>query len=111
MKKVTGKGFLIRKLKNVLPVKRIVDALKQADCSWVCIKVANGTSEYNNSGEVNGDKELKQIIQELKDAGLEIIDLSQSELDKIRSAGEVVYDMVREEVGNEIVDILVDALK
>ena len=52
----------------------------------------------------------KSKLQELKDAGLEIIDLPQSELDRMRSAGEVVYDMVREEVGNEIVNTLLNAL-
>ena len=70
--KVTGKGFLIWKLADLLPVKRIIDALNRADCSWVCIKVANGILEYNNKGDIDGDKELKAIIQELKDAGFQV---------------------------------------
>ena len=53
----------------MLPVSRIVSALKQADADWVAIKIADGIVPYNVE---NGDKELKNVIDELKANGIQV---------------------------------------
>jgi len=49
MYRLHGKGFLVWRLENVLPVSRMIDALRAANCEWVCIKVANGLLKSNVS--------------------------------------------------------------
>jgi len=70
--KLTGKGFLVWKLTSVLPISRMITALKRADCSWVCIKVVNGLLKSNFNEEIGFDPGLKEVIQQLKDAGFKV---------------------------------------
>lgn len=64
--------------------------------------------EYGNSKADESIAEYKQICE---DAGCEIITLSQEDLDKMQEAASVVYDMVRENLGDELVDEVLAAVE
>lgn len=58
-------------------------------------------------GKEEADKALKQI----EDAGLEVIDLSQEVVKKMQEVAEPVYDMIREDIGANLVDSLLNELE
>ena len=76
-------------------VKNLVDA---------CAKAA---TEYGNDRADESIAEYKQICE---DAGCQIITLDDSVLAELREKAQVVYDMVREDLGDEIVDKLLAAV-
>lgn len=57
-----------------------------------------------------GKQEADKSIKQLKDAGLEIIDLPQDVVQKMKEAAEPVYDMIREDIGADLVDSLLKEL-
>lgn len=71
-----GRGFYIWQLKDLLPVKSLLDLLKQAEASWVCIKFADGINNMNQIGPdgkyIGNDSFLKNVVQELKDNDYEV---------------------------------------
>ncbi|MBQ0026321.1 MAG: hypothetical protein KBS79_02995, partial [Lachnospiraceae bacterium] len=55
--------------------------------------------------------EDQNFLQQIKDAGLEVIEWTDEEKVKLRNqAATVVYDMVREEVSAELVDQVLETL-
>jgi tripartite ATP-independent transporter DctP family solute receptor len=68
---------------------------------------ANEIDDY----QFNVAKEANEAaIQTMKDAGLEIIDLPEADLVKMREEAKPAYDMIRESVGDELMDKLEAAL-
>lgn len=59
----------------------------------------------------NCDAALDAAMTELENQGLEIIELSQEDLDKIRDAAQPCYDSVRAAIGDEMVDLYISALE
>lgn len=57
-----------------------------------------------------GSRQAGVALQTLKDAGLEIIDLSDEEYAKVQEAAKPVYEMIKEDIGSELVDALLKAL-
>ncbi len=58
-----------------------------------------------------GSRQSGVALQALKDAGLEIIDLPEEEYLKIQEAAKPVYEMIKEDIGAELVDALLKALE
>ena len=56
------------------------------------------------------DESIEADKQTCIDAGCEIITLSDEDYAKLQSEGQVVYDMVRSDLGDEKVDTLLDAV-
>lgn len=48
-------------------------------------------------------------LQTMKDAGLEVIDFSSEDYDKMREAAKPAYDLIRETVGDEPMQLIADA--
>ena len=71
---------------------------------WVCTNVMD-TYTYNLAVEEN-DKAL----QEMKDAGLEVIDFAEEDYTKMREAAKPAYDLIREASGDEAMNILEAAI-
>ncbi|MGB9812120.1 MAG: TRAP transporter substrate-binding protein [Thermovenabulum sp.] len=68
----------------------------------------NEVSEYLfNQAKVQND----QMLSVLKEKGMQVIELSQDVKDKMKEAANKVADMVRKDVGNEIVDELLKAIE
>lgn len=71
-----GTGFYIWNLKDVLPIERMINALKRANATWVSIKVADGINKWNRidlDGKWTGnDQGLLQIIAALKKEGIHV---------------------------------------
>ena len=84
-------------LYNGLPdnVRELVDA---------CAKAA---TQYGND---RADESIAEYKKTCEDAGCQIITLDDSVLAELRDKAQVVYDMVREDLGNEIVDKLLAAV-
>ena len=74
MATLQGKGFLIWKLESVMPVDRMIEALRRADCDWVCIKVANGLLKSNTNFEVSAMAMANSVVAEKKTTGLHVPD-------------------------------------
>jgi len=89
--------FMNKDVYNSLPenVRQLVD-----EC-------AAAATAYGNTKADASIKEYKQICI---DAGDQIITLDPSVVEEIRQKGKVVQQMVRRDVGNEIVDQLMDAI-
>lgn len=62
-------------------------------------------------GNAKADASIKQYKQICIDAGDQIITLDPSVVEEIRQKGKVVQQMVRRDVGNNIVDQLMDAIE
>jgi hypothetical protein len=71
-----GTGFLIWRLKNVLPYDRLVAALRRANATWVSLKLADGPNNYNQVNQdgvvIGNDSFLKVLIQRLQDDGYDV---------------------------------------
>ena len=63
------------------------------------------------SGNAKADKSITQYKQTCIDAGCQIVKLDPAVVAQIREKGSVVYDMVRKDLGSEIVDQLMNAIK
>ena len=61
-------------------------------------------------GNDQADESIAQYKQVCEDAGCEIVTLDEETMEQIREKAQVVYDMVREDLGDEIVDTLFDAI-
>ena len=57
-----------------------------------------------------GSRQAGVALQALKDAGLEIIDLPAAEYAKVQEAAKPVYEMIKNDIGAELVDALLKAL-
>ena len=90
--------FMNAKLYNSLPdnVRKLVD-----DC-------AKAATEYGND---KADESIAQYKQVCEDAGCEIITLDEETTAAIRDKAQVVYDMVREDLGDEIVERLFTSIE
>lgn len=71
---------------------------------WVCENVMDEYT-YNLAVEEND-----LALQQMKDAGLEVIDLSEADYAKMREAAKPAYDMIRADVGDEAMNILEAAI-
>lgn len=58
----------------------------------------------------NCNAALEEAMAGMEAKGLEIIELPDSELDRIREAAQPVYDQIRAAIGNEIVDLYINEL-
>lgn len=58
-----------------------------------------------------GSRQAGVALKTLEDAGLEIIDLPEAEYLKVQEAAKPVYDMIKEDIGAELVDALLNALE
>lgn len=92
-------GFVM----NKAVYESLPDNLKKVIDDSAAIAIA-----YERAGIDEKDSTYIQII---KDEGLEIIDLNDSELSKFREATLGVYDIIRENIGAEIVDSAIEAVK
>lgn len=54
-------------------------------------------------------KANEEALQTMKDAGLEVIDLSAEDLAKMREAAQPAYDLIRETVGDEPMELIAQA--
>ncbi|WP_371414504.1 TRAP transporter substrate-binding protein [Acidaminococcus sp. AM33-14BH] len=89
--------FMNYDLYNSLPsdVRRLVDECAAAATAY---------------GNAKADASIKQYKQTCIDAGAQIITLEPSVIDEIRKKGIIVQEMVRSDLGDEIVDQLMDAI-
>lgn len=71
---------------------------------WVCENVMD---EYTYK---LAEEENNIALQQMKDAGLEVIDLSEADYTKMREAAKPAYDMIRADVGDEAMNILEAAI-
>lgn len=65
-----GLGFLIWQLANMPPVADVIRILKSIRCSWVSIKVADGSYRHNFVG--NSDATMLSFIGALQAEGIEV---------------------------------------
>ena len=89
--------FMNKNVYGSLPenVKNLVD-----ECASVATKYANSKADQSIAG-------YKKTCE---DAGCQIITLDDSVLAEFREKAQPVYDMVRENLGDELVDQLLDAI-
>lgn len=71
---------------------------------WVCENVMDKYT-YELAEEENNI-----ALQQMKDAGLEVIDLTEADYTKMREAAKPAYDMIRADVGDEAMNILEAAI-
>ena len=71
---------------------------------WVCVNVMD---DY--AYEIN-ESENAAALQQMKDAGLEVIDLSEEDYTKMREAAAPAYELIRNDVGDEAMSILEAAI-
>lgn len=90
--------FMNKDVYNSLPdnVRQLVDE---------CAKAATA---YGNA---KADKSIQQYKQTCVNAGCQIVTLDPSVISEMRKKSQVVYDMVRQDLGNEIVDQLLTAIQ
>ncbi len=92
-------GFVMNKgVYDSLPddLKKVID-----DAALVAI-------EYERNGI---DEKDATYIDTIKKAGLEVVDLSEAELAEFQKATTGVYDIIKNNIGNEIVDSIVGSVK
>ncbi len=61
-------------------------------------------------GNRRADKSIQKYKQTCIDAGCEIVALDPQVIAQLRDKGKVVYDMVRKDLGSEIVNQLLQAI-
>lgn len=67
-------------------------------------------AEVEEFAFAEGKRQADASLQFIKDAGIEVIDLAPEEYAKMQKAAEPVYDMIRQDIGTELVDALLKAL-
>ena len=70
-----GIGFFVWKLQKCMVngnLDAMMAALDRANAKWVCIKVANGTWDYNTIPEIGGDNGLRAKIEILQSEGFKV---------------------------------------
>lgn len=89
--------FMNADLYNSLPdnVRNLVNECSEA------------ASQYANN---KADESIKADKQTCLDAGCEIIELDQNEISELRDKAQTVYSMVRKDLGDSLVDQLLDAV-
>ncbi|MBF4695791.1 TRAP transporter substrate-binding protein [Fusibacter ferrireducens] len=67
-------------------------------------------AEAQEFGIEEGKRQAAASVEFLKEQGVEIIDLSPEVIGQMKEAAEPVYDMIRQDIGEELVNSLLDAL-
>lgn len=71
---------------------------------WVCINVMDSYAYERNIADND------EALQVMKDAGLEVIDLTEEDYAKMREAAAPAYELIRNDVGDEAMNILEAAI-
>jgi tripartite ATP-independent transporter DctP family solute receptor len=79
-----------------------------ADCKKIINRCMNEASVYAVKSAIERAKAALAVI---KKKGLEVIDLPATEHRKMQKAAKPVYDMIRQKVGNQLVDALLKSVK
>ena len=61
-------------------------------------------------GEVWEEAEIAELKKTVEDAGCEIVQFSDDDLAVLRDKAQVVYDMVKEDLGDDVVQGFLDAV-
>ena len=73
---LNGTGWLIWRLRNVLPYDRLVTALRRSNAKWVSIKFADGPNNYNqvnaNGDLIGNNSYLKELVPQLQADGFKV---------------------------------------
>ena len=96
----------IQFLTSVIMNKDLYDGMPEEYRQLIDDVVSTAAVNNMNLMMANGVKN----IQFLKDNGVEVIDLSSETMAQIRNAATPVYSMIRSEVGDDLVDSLLDSL-
>lgn len=67
-------------------------------------------AEAQAFGIEEGKRQAEESVKFLKEQGLEILDLSPEVIGQMKKAAEPVYDMIRQDIGEDLVNALLDAL-
>lgn len=67
-------------------------------------------AEVNDYAYDVGNQETEKSLKKLEEAGVEIINLPDEEYAKIQELAEPVYDMIREDIGSDLVDTLFEEI-
>ena len=71
---------------------------------WVCVNVMDSYAYERNIADND------EALQVMKDAGLEVIDLTEEDYAKMREAAAPAYELIRNDVGDEAMNILEAAI-
>ena len=71
---------------------------------WVCVNVMDSYAYERNIADND------EALQVMKDAGLEVIDLAEEDYAKMREAAAPAYELIRNDVGDEAMNILEAAI-